>query len=457
MSNYAIHPSSFRDPSGFIFLKDGVLYRQVNKNFKDDFDLFVQSGCYEQLVQKKWLLPHHVVNENLAGGDDWYLTLQPEPVHFISYPYEWPFDMLKDAALLTLSILKESIRHGLILKDATPYNIQWHDYQLIFIDSLSFEKYNEADPWVAYRQFCECFLSPLLLMHYNKQPMQQLSLAWPEGIPLAVTKSLLPFRSKLSLHTYLHIHLHARIAANNKPPGEKKGVFSRKKMLNLVASLELLIQKLTLSPQQSTWSAYYDEAGQRPDYLQSKKEIIGQWLSAEKEMTTAADLGANDGAFSRLLAKNNIRTIAADFDPFCINTLYNSLKKETIINIQPVIIDLANPSPAIGVNNEEHSSFTSRLKVDLIIALALIHHLAIGKNIPFDKIAALFAGCCQKLIIEFVPKTDEKIQLMLTERKDVFNYYSQASFENYFSQHFRIKQKQEIATSGRTLYLMEKI
>ena len=151
------HPSSYRDPSGFIFEKGGITYRQVNIVYKDDFDFFISSGCYTALTGKGLLIPHEIIHENLTGSDQYYLTLLPQKIDFISYPYEWSFDMLKDAALLTLQLLKEAITHGLILKDATPYNIQWHKGKLIFIDTLSFEKYKEAEPWIAYRQFCECF------------------------------------------------------------------------------------------------------------------------------------------------------------------------------------------------------------------------------------------------------------------------------------------------------------
>jgi hypothetical protein len=456
MSNFAINPSSFRDPSGFIFTKEGELYRQVNAVFKEDFDLFISSGCYEKLVQQKWLIQHEVINQNLTGTADYYLTLKPALVPFISYPYEWPFEMLKDAALLTLHILRESIAHGLILKDATPYNIQWYNNGLIFIDSLSFEKYDETIPWVAYRQFCECFLSPLLLMYYKKQPLQPLQLAWPDGIPLRITKSLLPFRSKFSLHTYLHIHLHAGMAQRKKNTVQKTARFSKQKMLNLISSLETLVHSLKLAPQKSTWSAYYTEAAQRNDYLTTKKEIIQAWLSSTSTIQRAIDLGANDGEFSKLLAANSITVVATDFDPYCINNLYQYIKNGSQEGIQPLIIDLSNPSPANGVNNTERASFLNRARTDLVLALALIHHLAIGKNIPLPNIATLFAGMSHQLIIEFVPGTDEKIQLMLAGRKDIFDHYTQAYFEEAFGEYFIVKDKKEISTSGRILYFLEK-
>src|SRR5438105_7774210 len=214
--NAFMHPSSYRDPSGFMFEKDGILYRQVNQVFKEHYDHFIQTGCYKKLVEKGQLISHQTIPENLTGTPEWYITLKPEKLDFISYPYEWSFDMLKDAALLTLQLVKDAISFGLILKDATPYNIQWHKGKFIFIDTLSFEKYNETEPWIAYRQFCESFLGPLLLMHYAKMPLQQLLLSYPEGIPLSIIKKLLPAKSRFSLYTYLHIHVHASIAAKKR-------------------------------------------------------------------------------------------------------------------------------------------------------------------------------------------------------------------------------------------------
>ncbi len=455
-ASFKTHASSFRDPSGFIFKKEEVLYRQVNKIFKDDFDHFINSGCYQSFAEKGWLIPHETIPENLTNTDDWYLTLKPASVPFISYPYEWSFDMLKDAALLTLNLLKESLQYGLILKDASPYNIQFPGNSPVFIDTLSFEKYKEQEPWIAYRQFCECFLSPLLLSSYSKQPLQQLMLAYPEGIPLAITRSLLPWRSKFSLYTYLHIHLHAGIAEKSKGEKGKKIIFTRQKLQNLISSLEGLVKNLTLKPRSTAWSAYYDEASQRKDYLLHKKEIINDWIDKTDNIKTAADLGSNDGEFSFLLANKNIQTIAGDFDPQCINNLYNRLKDKKTTYILPLIIDIANPSPAIGVNNEERTAFTSRLNADLTLALALIHHLAIGRNIPFDLIAGFFQHVTHQLIIEFITKEDEKVQGMLTGKKDIYTAYTVTDFEKAFTKYFKIIDTKAITGSGRVLYRMTK-
>jgi hypothetical protein len=455
MSNRSIqHPASYRDPSGFIFENNDVIYRQVNISFKEHFDYFIESGCYDQLVKKGLLIFHDDIHRNLTGSAEYYKTLKPERIKFISYPGEWSFDMLKDAALLTLQIVKEALQFNMILKDATPYNIQWHDGKFIFIDTLSFEKYEEA-PWIAYRQFCESFLGPLLIMHYSKKQLPELLQAWPDGVPLSIVKSFLPSRSRLSLHTYLHIHLHAKLSEKNKEGTDKLKHLSKQKLLNLVTSLEVLINKLKTPAQKTVWSEYYNEASGRNDYLEQKKKIVSEWLDKMRDIHTTADLGANEGEFSRLVAKKNIYTIAADLDPYCINNLYLKLKIGQEKNIQPLIIDLSDPTPSTGVNNKERSSFFSRANSDLILALALVHHLAIGKNIPFEMIADMFSNLCRRLIIEFVPKDDEKVNQMLSVKKDIYIHYDQANFEDSFIRFFSVIDKKEIPGSGRILYLMQ--
>jgi hypothetical protein len=452
--------SSFRDPSGFVFERDGILYRQVNKIFSNDFDHFINSGCYDHLVKNQWLLSHEEVIENLTGSDDRYKTIKPQKIPFISYAYEWCFDMLKDAALLTLQLAKECTPFGIILKDATPFNVQWLTGKPIFIDTLSFERYDASKPWIAYRQFCESFLSPLLLMHYSHQAMQSMLIANPEGIPLPVTRSLLPWRSKFSFHTYLHIHMHERLASRNpgKEPHQENGhpVFSEKKLHRLLDSLQSLIQSLEWKGNTGNWDQYYEEANQRDDYVMQKKKIISEWLTQLHGIHTAVDLGANEGTFSFLLAAKDIKAIAADSDQSSINKLYQRIKKEKETNILPLLTDLSNPSPATGLNNKERISFIERTNCDLGLALALVHHLAIGKNIPFEKIAELFYNLADRFIVEFVPKTDKKVQFMLQQKRDIYTNYNEESFVKSFGKYFSFNAKHEIGDSGRILYMMKK-
>jgi len=447
-------PSSFRDPSGFIFTKNGTIYRQVNLSYKKHFDHFVQSGLYKTLADLQWLTPHEVEDQHTDDPLS-YLVLRPEPVPFISYAYEWSFDMLRDAALLTLNIQRKALEYGMTLKDATPFNVQWHKGRMIFIDTLSFELF-ENRPWIAYRQFCEQFLSPLLLMHYAKASLHSLPLAWPEGIPLQQTRRLLPYRSRWSLHVWLHIHLHAKISARARGKTAGEIHFSKQKMINLITSLELLIRKLKTPAQPSNWQHYYEEAGSRGEYLAAKKQLVHSCLLELKGVNTVADLGANEGEFTAIAAAAGFRSIAADGDPYCINHLYLHLRDSKQENIQPLIIDLVNPSPAIGVNNQEREAFLQRLQADLVLALAIVHHLAIGKNIPLDKIASLFSIARKYLIIEFVPKDDPKTQQLLANRSDIFPRYTLQDFIAAFEPYFIIQRQEVIANSERVLLLMKR-
>jgi len=448
------HPSSYRDPSGFLLYHEGTLYRQVNQFFKDDFDQFINGGLYQHLVNQNLLISHKPIAQNFTGSADWYQTLEPEKISFISYPYEWCFDMLKDAALLTLQAAREAMHYGMMLKDASAYNVQWHNGKMVFIDTLSFEKYNEAKPWIAYRQFCEHFLAPLALMHYLKLPLQNLLLAYPNGIPLAIVKKLLPPRSRFNLNSFLHLHLHANLSER---PSQKAGTtkaFSSTKFKNLLRSLEEAVRSFSLNATSGVWSGYYDEAFQREDYVEQKKKIIESWVE-ELSLETVIDVGANEGEFSELVASKHIDVISADSDHYSINRLYRRIKQNNIPHILPLIIDFTNPSPAIGVNNEERPSFLGRTKTDLVLALAVIHHLTIGKNIPFENIATMFSKLGQYLVIEFIPKEDEKIQLMLRQKKDVYFDYTEEKFIGAFSRKYSIIKSKKIGGSERVLYLMK--
>ena len=453
MPSFIHHPSSYRDPAGFMFYHNHQLYRQVNLCFKEDFDEFISGGLYKDLTEKGLLVPHKEVEGNLTGSPEWHRTIQPRPIDLISYPYEWCFEMLKDAALLTIEIAKQAMQKGMMLKDASAYNVQWYRGKMIFIDTLSFERYDEKKPWIAYKQFCEHFFAPLALMHYLQIPVQPLCMAYPEGIPLSIARKLLPFRSRLNLHSYLHLHLHASVSKKDREE-KKTGAFSKQKMQNLLRSLEEGIRSFSFDRPSGVWSGYYEEASRREEYIHHKKQLVDKWLH-ELQWTTALDAGANEGTFSCLVKDKAGFMISSDADHFSINNLYKKLKKDQITNICPIIMDLSLPSPAIGVNNKERSSFFERLNVDLVMALALIHHLTIGKNIPFLHVAELFSRCGKNLLIEFVPKNDEKVVLMLHQKKDIYVDYNEQEFINAFEKYFTIAAKQPISGSGRILYLMK--
>lgn len=461
MTNYTRHPSSFKDPSGFVFEAEGKLYRQVNQYYAAQYRQLIDSGLYKQLVSQGQLIAHEEIATNFTNSPDWYTTLQPEPVDTISYPYEWCFEQLQDAALLTLSVLKTALQHGMILKDATPYNIQFYKGRPVFIDTLSFDTYDPKQPWIAYRQFCQCFLFPLYLEHYLKTDIQKILSTYIDGIPVDIIAKLLPLKSRLSLGVWLHVYLQhtttTSARANNNNNNHKQAAsFNKKKLLDVISHLTSIITSFpTNKTYKTTWSNYYEDTILSKEYLKAK-EILIREMSAQTTARTVLDLGANDGYFSKLFASQQLQVIATDSDNRCISRLYQEVKKDKIENILPLILDIANPSPAIGFNNRERAAFHDRVKTDLVAALALVHHLVIGKNISMPVLAEYFNGIAPELIIEFVPKEDEKVQQMLKSRPDTFPDYTIEVFENMFTQYFNIISKKQVPGTHRVLYYMKR-
>lgn len=467
-----INPASYRDNSGFVFQQEGKIYRYVHSGYEPHYRQLMSSGLYDELVKTKRLIPHQEItntaNFNFTDGN----ILLPEQIPFISYPYEWSFEMWKDAALLTLQIAMASLKKEMILKDATPFNIQFINSKPVFIDTLSFENYEAGKPWIAYHQFSECFLAPLLLMHYCHPDTIKLFTVYPNGIPMDVLVSLLPKKSKWNMNTFLHIHLQAKFAGRQKsvqtparkiqsggdhPGGQKPGQennFSRQKLELLLKGLESFVQKLSPKKVKTAWDDYYTDTILGDDYLKAKT-ILVKSFSNFVDFKTMIDLGANDGHFSLLFGENK-NVIATDADNNCINDLYLKIKKEGRQNILPLVNDLTTPSPAIGWANTERESITTRLKADLVMALALIHHLAIAKNIPLPIIANWLQPMGEHLIIEFVPKDDEKVKLLLQNRKDIFDRYSLDHFKAAFAPAFKIVREEKVGNTNRILFLMKR-
>jgi len=450
--------SSFRDPSGFLFRHQGQLLRQVNHYHKEDYELLNSCGLYENLVKKGYLLAHEECDIGFKQSEEAYKIIKPQPVLFISYPYEWCFSQLQDAALLTLAIQREALRHGMSLKDSSAYNVQFVHGKPVLIDTLSFEKYKEGEPWLAYRQFCQHFLAPLALMSYVDVRLNRLSQLYIDGIPLDLTNRLLPFRSRLNPHIFLHIYCHANYAdkfTGKEGKADKRKV-TRTGLLGLIDSLEAAVKHLKIRNKESSWSNYYEDNSYSSQAFKHKKESVEGFLRAVKP-TTLWDLGANRGVFSDLAAQCSQNVVAFDTDAACVEAYYLTCRKNKTANILPLVLDLATPSPAIGWANSERMTLAERNPADALLALALIHHLAIGNNLPFSDIAKYFATLSHYLIIEFVPKDDPQVISMLSLREDIFMQYDQKHFESEFSKYFTLKEKISINNSPRVLYLMHRI
>ncbi|OQY58529.1 MAG: SAM-dependent methyltransferase [Desulfobacteraceae bacterium 4572_88] len=451
-------PGSFRDPAGFLFYREGSICRQINQVYKENYEHLMNSGLYAELAKDGLLIPHEETDiADAVNSDKAHQVIRPEKISFISYPYEWCFSQLKDAALATLTIQKRAFAHGMSLKDASAYNIQFRKGRPILIDTLSFERYQEGSPWAAYRQFCQHFLAPLVLMAFTDIRLGQLLRVHIDGIPLDLASRLLPSKTRLRFALLSHIHLHAKsqkyFAGKRVRTAERK--ISHASMLGLIDNLEGAVRKLKWQPGGTEWDAYYEDTNYSAESLDEKENLVANFLE-QSDPKSVWDLGANTGRFSRIASEKGIPTLSFDIDPACVERNYLEVVGKKESHLLPLLLDLTNPSPGMGWNHQERSSLRDRGPADTMLALALIHHLAISNNVPLERLADFFASLCCSLIIEFVPKEDSQVQRLLFSREDVFPNYTQEAFEDAFKVCFTIRDRVKIPNTQRTLYLMKK-
>ncbi len=417
----------------------------------------MESGLYQALISEK-LLVEHQISQVETGDPDAYRMIKPERIPFITYPYEWSFTQLKDAALTTLRIHRRALDYGMILKDASAYNIQFHQGMAKLIDTLSFDFYDEGTAWVAYGQFCRHFFAPLFLMKHVDLRLLQLLKIYIDGIPLDLADRLL--KGKGGFAAMQHIHWHAQSAARHTQDGKAAGRLktvrvSKFNHIALIDSLIRTIEQLKLESIQTEWMDYYQNTNYSEEAQKSKEEILVS-LIRDQSFKTLWDFGANDGRYSRIaLAHGMELAVAFDNDPLAIDQNYRKIK-ESGEDIIPLLFDLTNPSPGIGFANRERIPVNDRMRPDCIIALAVIHHLAISNNLPLPKIAEWMAGLSEHLIIEFVPKEDSQVQILLATRDDIFTEYHQAGFEEAFGGYYTLLRKEPVRDSKRTMYLFQK-
>lgn len=449
--------ASFRDPAGFVFTHEDVLYRQVNQAGRKDFDLLLDSGLYGELLEAGLLIPHEEAAPGLAQGPEAYKIIRPQAVPFVSYPYEWCFGQLKDAARATLDIQHRALERGMCLKDASAFNIQFVAGRPVFIDTLSFERYQEGSPWVAYRQFCSHFLAPLALMAYRDWRLGRLSGLYLEGIPLDLAQGLLPKRALLSPALMMHIKLHAKSQAHfgDRKVDVKKKAFGKMAMLGLLDSLSGAVKKLSWQPQGTQWSEYYDETNYSDRAAGHKLELVKEFLALISP-STVWDLGANTGVFSRAAAEHCDLVVSFDLDMAAVEQNYRQCLAEGEARILPLVLDLSNPSPNLGWSLSERDSLTQRGPAGAVLALALVHHLAIGNNLPYGHIAQFMARLAPWLLIEFIPPQDSQAQRLLANRDQAgLHDLSLEAFESAFEQWFKVREAKPVADSQRVMYLMQ--
>lgn len=456
-----ISPASFRDPAGYVFFEGDIAKRAVTFKGQPDYEIFISSGLYKALLERELILAHQEDARRVEPASGIYKVIVPEQLDYISYPYEWSFSQFKDAALLTLEVQQLAMEHGLSLKDASAFNLQFRGPKPVFIDTLSFEK-NKRGPWVAYGQFCQHFLAPLLLMAYVSANFNQFLKAALEGFSLQLTSALLPRSTYLRLGPLLHVHLHARSQKKHStrpklapsPGGSSSGSDTKP---TLVSSLRSTIENLKGGKQsQSHWIDYYRQARHYPQEAEEfKKKVVSSTVRAIRP-ARVFDLGGNVGHYSRLVTAQGINCICYDFDPSCVDQNYLLSKASRDAHMLPLLMDLTNPTPGLGFDCRERLGFAERSKPDLILALAILHHLRVAGNIPLARISEFLAKLTRWLLIEFVPKEDRCVQVLLLGRPDIFDDYSLPEFLRIFQRQFQLEQALQIPCTMRWLCLLRK-
>lgn len=468
---------SFRDPLSRVFRLDGAdgptIVRGLSAEALDDYRALAATHFYPAALARGEIVGTSECDPAAAGlppavdGQPWAGALRHDAIGVLSYPYEWTFEMLRDAARLQLRLSRAALDERILTKDASSYNVQFVGATPVFIDVGSFERLRPGEPWAGYRQFCELFLNPLYVQSIAGIPFQPLLRANVAGIDPTLTRSLLGGRGRFTKGVLANVTLHARadkryadadttrdLKAEMQRAGFGPGII-RAQLQNLGKVLDAL----EWDQQHSVWSDYSDRAHYTDVDLETKERFVADAVRAHPDPRLVLDLGANDGRFSHVAVDAGAAAaVAADFDALVIDRLYRRLRDRGERRILPLVLDLANPSPAIGWRNAERPAFVDRVRPDVTLCLAVVHHLALTNNVPLDEVVAMLADFADakrgtSLVVEF-PHPDDVMarRLLARKRAGLFDHYSVESFEQALAARFDTVERVELPSGTRTLY-----
>lgn len=450
---------SFRDPSGQVFSKDGEIYRSVFLNGVGDFEAVRDAGIYRRLIDAGLLAPYEEAGEiDFAPAGTVYCLHHPR-LPFVSYPWEWSFSMLKEAALLHLDIMEELVPRGFWLRDASAFNVQYDGERLRLIDTLSIGLRVPNSPWVAYRQFCAHFLAPLAMAAYGDVRTLGLWRNYIDGYPLDLAVNMLPAWRRYLPGLFMHLTLHARFQDRaDRKEDLGKGVTVRTPkvsdmgLMGILRSLRRVIMGIQWKRSSKIWEAYEDIRAYQAEDVAAKSEYVNKIIRRLRP-EIVWDLGANIGEFSVIAAAGGAFVVSVEGDPACVEHLYQRVTHtKEIKHVLPLAMDLANPSPGLGWDSCERFSLKERGPSDLLLALALIHHLVFSSCVPLAGIAKWLAGLTKYALVEFVPPTDPMVGKLLQNRGTNHLPYDLNTFLSSFNRFFQ-EEDQKTLNNGRILYL----
>jgi hypothetical protein len=457
-------PGSFRDPRSRVFVTADAVYRGLTDGGLDDYESVAASEFFGALQAEGKVVATE--RSDGAGGDagpipgDWAAVLRHERLPVISYPYEWTFAMLRDAALLQIEVTRRALAEGCITKDATSYNVQFDGVRPVFIDVGSFEKVASGEPWPGYQQFCELFLNPLVLQAVGGMPFQPWLRGSVRGISPAEVAPLIRGRARLDRRLMVHVALHARAGrryddsdVTEVRSGLRQAGFGPKIIDAQLRNLERTVRSLEWKAAASTWSDYGGRSHYTDDDLVAKEAFTSRAV-AETGPELVLDLGANDGRFSEVaLSAGAGRVVAVDSDALVVDRLYRHLRQSGEARITPLLLDLADPSPGLGWRNRERRTFVERVRPDLVLCLAVVHHLALTDTVPFEGVVDLLADFGAPLVVEF-PHRDDPMAARLLSRKraGLFDHYDQPQWEQALQSRFSVVEREVLPSGRRTLY-----
>ena len=461
-------PASFRDPDSAVFYADGRVLRGLSARGAADWERLASTGFFPALVAAGKV----VGTRPFAGpapasprGAPWATVLEHDRIPFISYPYEWPFSMLRDAAALHLEVVLAALDDGFSTKDGSAFNIQFRGSEPVFIDVGSFEPAH--GPWPGYRQFCQTLLFPLLIQAHLGIAFQPYLRGSVDGLTPTDVSRMFSGRRRWKRGVLRNVSLHgalerramsggARRAGSEEVKEElRRSGFGGELAKATTKKLLKLVRSLDRPRRASVWNDYRDTCSYTDADAAAKRDLVERALAAGAARTVI-DLGANDGEYSLAAAGRADLVVAVDADETVVDGLYRRARADGVTNVLPLVVNLVDPSPAIGWRNAERSSFAERARADVVLALALVHHLAIGSNVPLPQVVEWLRSFDARVVVEFVAPTDPMAQRLLANKPaGLFDDYRADAFEALLARRFDLSIRSDLPGGTRTLYVAE--